>query len=258
MASKKQVVRDGVKILGPLDSGAGDPALTRDASSKDVGEIPPIDNSAYLSTALQNGYIFIGDSNNIATPRLVSGMISLTNLGVANITANSILNAHINSAAGIVYSKLNLTNSIINNDISAIAAIDRTKLASGNAWRVIINNASGVMSEAAAITPSRVLVSDVNGIPVAGAASTTEASYLVGVTSGIQNQINNRLAFSSSITPSEGDIVYYNGSVWLNLPRGSTGQVLTSTATTISMIWCGTLQKKHSTSILMIPPLVVI
>lgn len=232
--AKKVVIRGGVNLLGGLGSGLGDPILTRDETSKEVGKIPPIDTTSFVPTNLPDGYILIGNSSNVATPRQVTGMLTLSDIGTATITANTITNAHINGAAGISYSKLNLTNSIVNNDISAIAAITRTKIANGNIWRVLINNGTGVFSEASAITGSRLLISDVNGIPTHSSVTATEASYLSNVTGPIQPQINNRLLFSSAIIPSTGDIVYFNGSNWMNLARGTTGQVLTATSTTIN------------------------
>lgn len=48
-----------------------------------------------------------------------------------------------------------LTNSIVNADINESAAIARSKLANGTANHVVINNASGVMSSEAAISPTR-------------------------------------------------------------------------------------------------------
>ena len=46
------------------------------------------------------------------------------------IANDTIVNTDINSSAGIVYSKLNLSNSITNNDISSSAGIAVSKLAS--------------------------------------------------------------------------------------------------------------------------------
>ncbi len=232
--AKKVVIRGNVNLLGNLGSGVGDPVLTRDEVSKEVGKVPAIDTTSFLPTGLPSGYIYVGNSLNVATPRQVTGMLTLSNIGIANITANSIMNAHINGAAGISYSKLNLVNSIINNDIASNAAIGRAKIASGNIWRVLINNGTGVFSEAPVILGSRLLISDVNGIPTHSNVTATEAGHLSGVTGPIQAQINNRLLFSSAITPSTGDIVYFNGSNWINLARGTTGQVLTATSTTIN------------------------
>lgn len=52
-----------------------------------------------------------------------------SSVGTAQITDDSIINADINSAAAIAYSKLALTGSIVNADIGAAAAIVDTKLA---------------------------------------------------------------------------------------------------------------------------------
>lgn len=233
MAIKQNVIRSGSKILGSLPSGDGDPLLTLDSTSKEVGKVPPVDTSTFLSTTLTSGYLLIGNSSNLATPQQVSGMLTISNTGIANITNNSIQNDHINAAAAIAYSKLNLTDSIENNDISTTAAIARSKIAAGNAYRVLINNGSGVFTEASAITGSRLLVSDSNGIPTASGVSATEAANLVGTTSAIQDQLNNRLLFSNAITPIEGDMIYYTGGSWTRFPKGTSGQYLTSTVSGI-------------------------
>jgi len=117
---------------------------------------------------------------------------------------------------------------ITNTEINTSAAIARTKLASGSANHVVINNGSGVMSseaqlglarggtnsdlssangdrilvsnsggtalvEHSAITASRALASDANGLPVASATTASELGYVSGVTSSIQTQLNARI-----------------------------------------------------------------
>jgi hypothetical protein len=94
---------------------------------------------------------------------------------------------------------------LVNADISASAAIARTKLASGSAHRIVVNNGSGVLSDAAAITADRALISDSNGIPVHSSVTATELGYVAGVTSAIQTQLNAKLSASNLIvreTPS--------------------------------------------------------
>lgn len=62
---------------------------------------------------------------------------------------------------------------------------------SANANRLAVYAASGTtVSALAAITASRALASDANGLPVASAATSTELGYLAGVTSAIQTQLN--------------------------------------------------------------------
>jgi len=89
----------------------------------------------------------------------------------------SIVNADINAAAAIEYSKLNLATSILNSDINASAAIALTKLAATTVSRALVSNASGFVS----------------------AATTTdvEIGYVNGVTSAIQTQMNLKAPLAS-------------------------------------------------------------
>lgn len=74
-----------------------------------------------------------------------------------------------------------------------------SKIATGNNYRLIATGGAGVTAEAAAITASRALASDANGIPVAATTTATELGYVSGVTSAIQTQIN---AISAASAPS--------------------------------------------------------
>jgi hypothetical protein len=121
--------------------------------------------------------------------------------------------------------------SLTNSHINASAAIARTKLASGSANHVLINDGSGVMSseavlavsrggtnsgatlsnnrfmvsssgaivEAAAVTANRALISDANGLPTHSAVTATELGYLAGVTSAVQTQLDARLEESKIV-----------------------------------------------------------
>ena len=114
---------------------------------------------------------------------------------------------------------------LVDADINASAAISRSKIAAGTADHVIINDGSGNLSseavlsvsrggtgsgtalnnnrvmissggaiiEHAAITASRALVSNVNGLPEASSVTTTELGYVSGVTSSIQTQLDGKL-----------------------------------------------------------------
>lgn len=92
------------------------------------------------------------------------------------VADDSISNVHINSAAAISYSKLNLSSSIVNADIAAAAAIARSKLASGSANHVLINDGSGVMSSEARLSLSRFADSDAGKVLVAQ-GSGVDSSY---------------------------------------------------------------------------------
>lgn len=86
-----------------------------------------------------------------------------------------------------------IAESIVNGLIAPGAAIARNKLATGSNNRLVQNNGSGVMTDAAAITPERLLISDANGIPVHSDVTAAEAAYLDGVTSLIQDQLDSKL-----------------------------------------------------------------
>ncbi len=56
--------------------------------------------------ALTSGNILVGSAGNVATSVAMTGDIAITNTGVTSIQADTIVNADINSAAAIAYSKL--------------------------------------------------------------------------------------------------------------------------------------------------------
>jgi len=55
---------------------------------------------------LANGRIFVGNASNVATGVAMSGDIAITNAGVTSIVAGAIVNADVNAAAAIAFSKL--------------------------------------------------------------------------------------------------------------------------------------------------------
>lgn len=161
-----------------------------------------------MSNSLSSANIFVGSAGGVATGVAVTGVISITNAGLVSFTPGSIQNA----------------------DINAAAAITRSKLANGTAYRILVNDASGVISENAALTGSRVIVSDANGHLASTTVTATTIAFM-DATSSVQTQLNNRLSFSSSITPAQGDLIYFNGTAWVNLGIGTNGQLLKSNGT---------------------------
>lgn len=163
-----------------------------------------------LTNSLQNGKFYVGNVADVATAVTPTGVVTFDNAGVFSITNDSIVDVDINSAA----------------------AITRSKIASGSANRVVINSSLGVMTDAAAITASRVLVSDANGIPVASGVTTTTLGYL-DVSSSIQASLDERLVVDLTGV-AQGDLLTYNGTDWINLGVGTSGQVLTTDGTSVS------------------------
>src|SRR6185369_11055232 len=101
MASKKLVIRGGLDLNAPLGSGGSDPVLTRNPTTKEVGETTPL--LIGLPTTLLQGYIYIGDNTNTAQARLPIGDINLTDLGLVTINDGVITNNKVSPTAGIAY-----------------------------------------------------------------------------------------------------------------------------------------------------------
>jgi len=147
-----------------------------------------------LSPSLTSAYIYVGNGSNVATGVAMSGDISITNTGNTQIVAGAIVNADINASAAIAVSKLEALT----------------------ASRVLGSNGSGV----------------IQALDTATYPSLTELSYVKGVASAIQTQLNNRLSVTLS-SPANGDVITYNGAAWVNSPSstgvptgGTTAQIL--------------------------------
>lgn len=85
---------------------------------------------------------------------------------------------------------------LVDADVSASAGLTRSKFASGTAFRVVTNDTSGVMTDAAAITAARVLISDANGIPTHSSVTSTTLAFL-DASSSVQTQINTKAPSAS-------------------------------------------------------------
>lgn len=59
-----------------------------------------------LTEGLTNGHIFVGNASNVATDVAMTGDVTISNTGVTAIGAGVIVNADINAAAAIAFSKL--------------------------------------------------------------------------------------------------------------------------------------------------------
>lgn len=155
--------------------------FTHDAVNNCFDALAP---SGGLSDTLQDGDIFVGNASNLATGVTPSGDITLSNTGVFGIAPGVIVNADINAAAAIDFSKLAaltsgnilvgsagnvatsvamsgdiaITNTgvtsiqagvIVNADINAAAAIAFSKLATLASGNILVGSAGGVATSVA-------------------------------------------------------------------------------------------------------------
>jgi hypothetical protein len=156
--------------------------------------------------ALTNGHIFVGNAANIATDVAMTGDISITNAGVTAIVAGVIVNADINAAAAIAFSKLaaltsgnilvgsagnvptavtmsgdatiiasgalTIANSAITNaKVAAAAAIDFSKLAAMTSGSLLIGSALTVPTVVAMSGDATIIAS--GALTIANDAITT-------------------------------------------------------------------------------------
>lgn len=174
-----------------------------------------------------------GGGVSIAGDQTVTGSKTFTGTttfdGSVNISPFTVAGVVHNDSAGLLSS-----SQIVNADVSTTASITRSKTAAGTAYRILANNASGVMSENAALTASRALVSDANGQLESATTTATEIGYVNGVTSAIQTQINAKQAGDSDLTAiaaltSTGILARTASNTWANRTlTGTANQVVIS------------------------------
>ncbi|HEY0750476.1 MAG TPA: hypothetical protein VGD26_04945, partial [Chitinophagaceae bacterium] len=174
------------------------------------------------STALQSGKILIGNLTNEAEARTVSGDITLNYAGVAAISPGVITNGDISSVAAIALSKLaTLTadRALISSSAGVITAstISTTKLGyltdvTSNIQAQLdskIGSATGAISTVVSsdLSPNKVLISTAAGKIGASSVSDTALSYIGSLTSDAQAQINSKQA---TITGAASSVVSAN------------------------------------------------
>lgn len=137
-----------------------------------VGSDWSLDAGSNTGIGLTNGHIFVGNASNIATDVAMSGDVTISNTGVTAITAGVIVNADINAAAAIAFSKLATLTS--GNLLVGSAGNVATSVAMSGDATII---ASGALTISAnAITTSKIL--DAN-VTLAKLAAGITPAYIV-------------------------------------------------------------------------------
>jgi len=146
-------------------SGQTSPALNQASTSSASGQTLTVQAQGATGATHNGGdlYLASGSSGSAtagtvrlrtdSTDRLLVSPtnITITAFGTAgvvhndssgNLSSSLIVNADVDAAAAIAYSKLNLTGDIVNADISSSAAIAVSKLAAGTAGQILQSNAT--------------------------------------------------------------------------------------------------------------------
>lgn len=198
-------------------------------------------NSGGLSSTLADGSIFVGNASNVATGVAPSGDITLTNAGVFGIASGVIVNADINAAAGIAFSKLatltsgNLlvgsaggvpTSVALSGDATLIASGALTIANDAITTAKILNANVTLAKLASGITPSHVIkfanqVTTVGGaaaeaFTVTGAVAATDRAFVQVVDNGTNNVTvlqavvtTNTLTVTFSADPGNDAVINY-------------------------------------------------
>src|SRR6267154_75839 len=155
------------------------------------------------SNTSQSGYLSSTDwniFNNKLSTSLTSARIFVGN--GSNVATGVAMSGDIGiTNAGVV----TISNNVIfNANINSAAAIAFSKMAVLPTNLLTATNGSGIITTIAGLT-------------------TTIGGYLTNITNDVQAQLNARLSTSLGALAT-GDIIYYNGANWTNLPRGTSGQ----------------------------------
>lgn len=225
---------------GALQKSGGSFILTADANfGSNFGLV-----ALYLKSVTANistaGVIRLARTDSIGWRNAANGANLLLSVdGSNNLTFNG---------ASLVISGL-----IVNADISASAAIARSKLASGTNYRILANDSLGVMSENAALTSTHVVIVDANG-QLVGEATLAKSR-------GGMAQDNSSLTFPSTgtvqaTTPNNHGVIVSGAGATATViaPNASTAFPLVSGGSSADPAWAklteaggGTNQSTYST-----------
>jgi hypothetical protein len=150
-------------------------------------------------------------TNFIGTTDAIDLVLKANNTEYLRITSAGALDTTL--GAGVLHSDASgilSSSAIVNADVATAAAIARSKLASGNANRLVVNDATGAMVDLAAITADRAIISNGDGMPVASAVTATELGYLGG------------------LVPAAGGVLYTDADSILATAAGTAKQFLRS------------------------------
>jgi hypothetical protein len=167
--------------------------------------------------------VLVNATQTLTNKTLDAGSNTITGLVKADVGLGNVDNT---SDATKNAASVTLTNKSIDADSNTLSNIENADIKAAAAIAV---------NKLAAVTVSRVLVSDGSGFISPSSVTATEVGYLSGVTSSIQTQINS--ALTNPMTTG-GDLIYGGASgVPTRLANGTSGQVPMSAGGTSAPTW---------------------
>lgn len=205
-----------------------------DAKQPTITVLPIANGGTNSSTALSNNRVVQSSGGALVEAAAITAsraLISDANgIPTQSVTTSAEL-AFVNGVTSSIQTQLNAKQPTItvlpvaNGGTNSSTALNNNR---------VVQSSGGAIVEAAAITASRALVSDTNGIPVAATTTTTEINFVNGVTSAIQTQLNGKQATITVLPVANGGT---NSSTALNNNRvmqSSGGAVVEAAAITAS------------------------
>lgn len=228
--------------------------FTYDADNATFDELDP---TGGLSNSLQDGDIFVGNGANVATGVTPSGDITLSNTGVFGIAAGAIVNADINAAAAIAFSKLatlasanilvgsagGVATSVAMTGDIAISNTGVTSIAAGVIVNADINAAAAIaFSKLATLPSAEILVGSAGGVATAVAVTGDVTITNAGVTAIATGVIVNAdisasaaIDFSKLAALTSGNIIVGSaGTVPTSVTMSGDATIIASGALTIA------------------------
>jgi len=222
-------VATSVAVTGDISiSNAGVTAIASGVVvNADVNASAAIDHSKLAALTAAN--VLVGNASNVATSVAVTGDVSISNAGVVAITADSIVNADVNTSAAIAYSKLALGSSIVNTDVNASASIAYSKLNLGTS----IVNADVNASAAIAYSKLNLGTSIVNADVSASAAIVDTKLATISTASKVSNSATTAASANtaSAIVARDGSGNFAAGTITANLTGNASGTAANVTGT---------------------------
>ena len=207
-------ITDGIVIIGSLIVQQGTTHIV------EIRDERPISSARRASVVAANTFhsnllgltvgndhpqYFRVDGTESMTGNMNLGGFNITNVGTINFpTLTASLPLQLNGSKNVISSAIDLTTAQIINTLPIVHGGTNSSTALNNN-RVIVSSAGSIV-ESAAITGNRALVSNASGIPVASITTDTEITYVSGVTSSIQTQLNGKQATGNYITALTGDV----------------------------------------------------